>query len=60
MAVNESRNMSSEFMQGTVDSTYMMLVPDRGGVVENPNIERLGWPIYKQAEQHMTFPKAAG
>jgi hypothetical protein len=56
MAKNESRSMGQEFAQGCVDETYIQLTPDRGGVVENPPIERLAWPTYGQAEQHIESP----
>jgi hypothetical protein len=49
MAVNDSRSMTTEFVQGTVDSTYIALTPDRG-VVENPPVDRLDWPQYARAE----------
>jgi hypothetical protein len=52
MAVNNSRSMSQEFDQGTVDSSYMTIVPDRGGVLGDVPTERLSWPTFKQAEQH--------
>lgn len=60
MAVNQSRNMSREFVQGSTDSTYMTVLPDRGGEVEQNNADRLSWPIYKQAEQHVSLPKVLG
>jgi hypothetical protein len=56
MAKNETRSEGAEFAQGCVDSTYIQLTPDRGGVVENPPIERLAWPQYAQAEQHIESP----
>jgi len=56
MAKNESRSMGGEFAQGVVDNTYIQLTPDRGGVVENPPVDRLAWPSYAQAEQHVESP----
>jgi hypothetical protein len=55
MAVNESESMTAEFVQGTVDRTYIQLVPDRKNV-ENPPTDRLTWPTYRQAEQHQDPP----
>ena len=55
MAVNDSRSMNADFQQGTIDSTYIMLTPDRANV-ENPPIDRLRWPRYAQAERHMDPP----
>jgi hypothetical protein len=52
MAVNQSRSMSLEFQQGTSDSSYMSLTPDRGGVMGNVPTERMSWPSYQQVEQH--------
>lgn len=52
MAVNQSRSMSGEFSQGTVDSSYMSIIPDRGGVLGNIPTERLSWPNFVQVEQH--------
>lgn len=60
MAVNESRNMSREFVQGAIDNTYMTVAPDRGGVVEQTNSDRMSWPTYKHAEQHAVYPKVLG
>ena len=56
MAVNESRSMSGEFHQGVVDRTYIQLDPERGGVIAVPQSERLTWPTYRQAEQHIDHP----
>ena len=56
MAVNRSRDCSVELHQGVVDHTYMQLAPDRGGIVENRNIDRLTWPTYVQAERHADDP----
>lgn len=55
MAVNRSRNMSSEFHTGVVEPSYMHLTPDRC-CVENPPVERMGWPTYRQVEQHLNDP----
>jgi hypothetical protein len=52
MAVNQSRNMSAEFHTGIEENSYMQLTPNRGGVIENPPIERLSWPTYAQCLQH--------
>jgi hypothetical protein len=56
MTVNNSRSMGMEFAQGCVDETYIQLTPDRGGVIENPPIERMDWPTYGQAERHIDHP----
>jgi hypothetical protein len=53
---NESRGMSGEFSQGTIDSTYISLTPNRGGVVEHPPVERLSWPTYAHAEMYKESP----
>lgn len=58
MAVNQSRSMSAEFGQGTIDSSYISVIPDRGGVLGGVPSERLTWPSYGQAEQHQE-PKFA-
>lgn len=55
MAVNQSRSMSAEFGMGTVDSTYISLSPDRGGVSGIP-VERLSWPRYRLAGQFQDSP----
>lgn len=55
MAVNDSRSMNEDFHQGSVDSTYISLFPDRGDV-EVPPLERLSWPSYGQAEKHQESP----
>lgn len=55
MAKNQTRSEGAEFAQGTVDSTYISLTPNRGNV-ENPPIERMDWPIYAQAERHIDHP----
>lgn len=59
MAVNDRESMSTEFVQGTVDSTYISLTPDRKNV-ENPPVERLDWPTYGQAERHIDPPHLEG
>ena len=53
MAVNDTRSMNLDFNQGCIDRTYIQLTPDRGGVVENPPVDRLEWPTYAHAEQHI-------
>jgi hypothetical protein len=55
MAVNDSQSMNAEFAQGTIDRTYIQLTPNRCNV-ENPPVERLTWPAYRQVEQHRDFP----
>ena len=55
MAANSFESMNMEFAQGTVDSTYIQLTPDRKNV-ENPPIERLAWPTYRNAEAHIDPP----
>jgi hypothetical protein len=55
MSVNQGRSMNAEFTQGGIDRTYIQITPDRA-VVENPPIERLSWPTYRQAEQHAEHP----
>jgi len=52
VAVNQTRSMSGEFSQGTIDSSYMSIIPDRGGVLGNVPTERMSWPIFAQVEQH--------
>lgn len=56
MAKNETRSMGAEFAQGSVDSTYIQLTPDRGGRIENPPLERLTWPTYAQVALHIDPP----
>lgn len=51
MAVNESRSMTGEFHQGSIDETYIQLAPDRGGVPSVIPTERLTWPRYMNAER---------
>lgn len=53
MAINASRNMNAELEQGLRDGSYMQLHPDWGGSMSNMEAERLTWPTYKQAEQHV-------
>lgn len=55
MGKNQTRSMGAEFAQGSVDSTYIQLAPDRA-VVENPPLERLTWPQYAQAGLHIDPP----
>jgi len=55
MAVNEVESMNLAFAQGTVDSTYITLAPNRKNV-ENPPIDRLSWPNYAQADKHIDPP----
>jgi hypothetical protein len=55
MAVNDAESMNMAFAQGTVDSTYITIVPDKKNV-ENPPIDRLTWPTYAQAERHIDPP----
>jgi hypothetical protein len=55
MAANETESMNVAFAQGTVDSTYMAIAPDRKNV-ENPPVDRLTWPTYAQAERHIDPP----
>lgn len=52
MGVVQNRSMLADFSQGIVDSSYIMLMPDRGGIIDAPPIERLTWPQYRQAELH--------
>ena len=52
MAVNSSRSMNLDFHQGVIDRSYIELTPNRG-VVENPPLDRLGWPTYAHAELHI-------
>jgi hypothetical protein len=53
MAINASRNMNAELAQGLRDGSYMQLHPDWGGPIAHSHAERLTWPTYKQAEQHV-------
>jgi hypothetical protein len=53
MAVNNTRSMNGDFHQGVIDNSYIQLTPDRGGLVEWPPVDRLTWPTYRQAEQHI-------
>jgi hypothetical protein len=55
MSVNQSRSMNAELTQGSVDNTYIQLTPNRG-VVENPPIERLDWPQFRNAEKWPESP----
>lgn len=56
MAVNQSRSMSADFLQGSSDSTFISLIPDRGGVLASVPSERMAWPQYGQAQQHAKAP----
>ena len=51
MAVNSERSMNVDFHQGVIDRSYIQLTPDRGGIVENPPVERLAWPRFGYCEQ---------
>jgi hypothetical protein len=55
MAVNASRSMNADFVQGSIDNTYIQLTPNRG----NPEVvptERLDWPQYQNAEKWSESP----
>ena len=52
MAINQSRDLRQELLEGLTENSYMRLAPNRGGVVENPNAERMSWPTYQQAERN--------
>ena len=56
MAINQSRNMTTELEQGIVDASYMHVAPDWGGTGVQPRWERMGWPTYQQVEQHREHP----
>lgn len=60
MAVNRSRSMTAELHLGIAENSYMRLDPNRGGVVEHSNTERLAWPTYAQVERHHHEPGACG
>lgn len=51
MGVVQNRSMLEDFSQGIVDRSYIQLMPDRGGIIENPPIDRLAWPTYANAER---------
>lgn len=55
MAVNQSRSMNVDFGMGIVDSTYISISPDRGGLSGVP-VERLSWPRYRLAGQFKDSP----
>lgn len=55
MAVNSYESMNEAFAQGSVDRTYIQLAPDRKNY-ENYPYERLTWPTFRQAEQHIDPP----
>lgn len=38
MAQARDRRMGAEFLQGTIDNTYIQLAPNRGGLVEIPHL----------------------
>ena len=52
MAVNQTRSMSGDFAKGTIDSSYISIAPDRGGVIASMPTERMSWPTFMQAEAH--------
>jgi hypothetical protein len=56
MAINQSRDMTTELEQGFVDGSYIHLAPDWGGEGIQPRWERLDWPTYGQVEQHPEHP----
>jgi hypothetical protein len=56
MAVNDSRSMNADMQQGTVDSTYISIAPDRGGNPDVIPVERLGQPQYRNAEKFCDPP----
>ena len=49
MAVNDTRSMNLDFHEGGTDSSYIKIAPDRVAI-ENPPLERLEWPQYRNAE----------
>lgn len=55
MAVNDSRSMTAEFHQGSIDQTYIQLTPNRVNP-ENPPVERLDWPTFVNAERWPESP----
>jgi hypothetical protein len=59
MAVNDSRSMNADFHQGVLDRSYVQLTPDRGSV-EHPPTERMSWPQYHAAEQHIDHSHVEG
>jgi hypothetical protein len=60
MAVNRSRSMTAELQLGLAENSYMRLDPNRGGVVEHSNVDRLSWPTYAQVERQRYTSKACG
>jgi hypothetical protein len=56
MAINQSRDMTTELHQGIIDGSYMSITPDWGGAPVNPEWERMAWPTYQQVEQHRDDP----
>jgi hypothetical protein len=55
MAVNNSRSMNADFHQGSIDCTHIELTPSRGSV-ENPPVERLSWPTYRNVGRWAESP----
>lgn len=51
MAITDP-TMLGDFSQGVIDNSYIQLMPNRGGVIPVPPLERLDWPTYAQAERH--------
>ncbi len=60
MAVNRSRSMTAELHLGISENSYMRVDPNRGGVVEHSNMERLSWPTYAQVERQFHEPGQCG
>ena len=58
MAVNQSRDLRTELFEGLTENSYIRLAPNRGGVVEDTNPERMGWPTYQRAESHISVNPA--
>lgn len=56
MAVNRTRSMTNELHLGLAENSYMRLDPNRGGVVEHSNTDRLSWPTYAQVERQYYNP----
>jgi hypothetical protein len=55
MAANHSASMNASFAQGSVDCTYISIIPNRMHV-QNPPLERLTWPRYQHAEEWIDPP----
>lgn len=52
MAINQSRDMHAELMEGITDGSVMKLGGGmRGGEIEHQNEERLEWPTYAGVER---------